>query len=96
MVYDSRKRSAIGTMPTPQDFRAQATGIGSTILASRNTGAARAQRVANSCDPQCAKRLPDGYPTPMPELCPPDQNGGDDRRDRRVYDQQRYTHQPAQ
>lgn len=31
----------------PADFKAQATGIGQTLAASRTTGQARAQRVAS-------------------------------------------------
>lgn len=92
MSYDSLKTNKIGSLPTPQDFRAQATGTGPTVLDSRFTGAHRAQRVANSCDPACAKMLPDSYPRPMTEACPMDPNGGGERSSQRVYEQQAYTH----
>lgn len=92
MAHDSLKTAKIGSLPTPKDFRAQATGTGSTTLESRYSGLNRAQRVANSCDPACAKMLPPSYPSPMAELCPPDENGGSSRSSSRVYDQQRFTH----
>ena len=63
-MHDSRKTTKTGRIPSPQTFRAAATGIGSTFDASVMTGAIRAQRVANSCDPQCAKMLPRSYPAP--------------------------------
>ena len=61
----SRKSVVTGTVPTPEDFRASTTGIGSSYAASLATGATRAQRVANSCDTQCAQMLPRSYPRPM-------------------------------
>lgn len=63
-MHDSRKSTMTGRIPSPQEFRAAATGIGQTLEASERTGAIRAQRVANSCDPQCAKMLPNSYPSP--------------------------------
>jgi hypothetical protein len=60
----SRKAMQTGTIPSPEDFRASTTGIGATLAASQRTGAIRAQRVSDSCDPQCAKNLPRSYPRP--------------------------------
>ncbi len=92
MVYDSRKKVATGTIPSPTDFRGQATGVGQTTLASRRTGIARAQAVADSCDPSCARLLPDSYPARTPEFCPPDPNGGAERSSSRIYDLSTKTH----
>lgn len=63
-MRDSRKTIATGTIPSPQAFRAAATGSGQTLAASERTGAIRAQRVSDSCDPTCAKHLPNSYPRP--------------------------------
>lgn len=92
MAHDSLKTNKIGSLPSPVEFRGQATGTGSTILRSRYTGEARAQRVANSCDPACAKMLPDSYPAPMTGMSPMDPNGGAERTNTRVYEQQAHTH----
>lgn len=67
-MRDSRKSLQTGTIPTPQDFRAAATGIGQTLGASRRTGSIRAQMVADSCSPKCSKTLPDSYPPAYPGL----------------------------
>ncbi len=48
----------------PADFKAQATGIGQTLAASRATGQARAQRVAS------------GAPAPGNPVCQTRVNGG--------------------
>ena len=48
----------------PAQFRAQATGIGQTLVASRTTGQARAQRVAS------------GAPAPGNPVCQTRVNGG--------------------
>lgn len=48
----------------PAQFRAQATGIGQTLAASRTTGQARAQRVAS------------GAPAPGNPVCQTRVNGG--------------------
>ena len=48
----------------PAQFRAQATGIGQTLAASRTTGQARAQRVAS------------GAPAPGNPVCQTKVNGG--------------------
>jgi hypothetical protein len=66
MPCDYRKTAIRGTIPTAQDFRAQATGAGATILASRNSGMARSQRVVDGCDTQCQQMLPKSYPSPTP------------------------------
>lgn len=53
----------------PEQFRAQATGIGQTREASLVTGGMRAQRVVD-CMPQAARAaLPasSGYPEPLPD-----------------------------
>lgn len=65
MRPDSRKALQTGTIPSPMDFRASTTGIGQELAQSVRTGAIRAQRVADSCDPQCAKNLPRSYPRPL-------------------------------
>jgi hypothetical protein len=48
----------------PQQFRAQATGIGQTRAASLATGSARAQRVVDQTDPACMSVVPvaEGFP----------------------------------
>lgn len=66
MSCDFRKTLKTGTIPSPRDFRAVATGTGQSLEMSERSGAIRAQRVANSCDPQCAKLLPPSYPSPYP------------------------------
>ena len=49
-----------------RDFRAQATGIGQTLDASRMTGSMRAQRVID-CAPRDQQRVADrSYPKPQP------------------------------
>lgn len=52
----------------PENFRAQATGIGQSLEASRRTGAARAQRVVDQTPPGCMKAVPaaEGYPARTP------------------------------
>ena len=51
-----------------RDFRAQATGIGQTLSASRATGAMRAQRVID-CAPRDQQRVADrSYPKPSPVM----------------------------
>jgi hypothetical protein len=67
-MRDSRKKLQTGTIPSPQAFRAAATGIGQTLSASERTGSIRAQTVVNSCSPECVKTLPDSYPPAWPEL----------------------------
>jgi hypothetical protein len=49
----------------PAAFRAQATGIGMTVAASRATGGSRAQRVVDQTDPACMSVVPEaeGYPS---------------------------------
>lgn len=61
----SRKAMQTGTIPSPEDFRASTTGTGASYAASLASGAIRAQRVVDSCDPQCAKNLPRSYPRPL-------------------------------
>jgi hypothetical protein len=53
----------------PMNFRAQATGIGQTCRASRMTGAARAQRVADEIPAGRRDCVPaaEGYPPANPE-----------------------------
>jgi hypothetical protein len=48
----------------PESFRAQATGIGSSIGASRITGAMRAMEVVEHTPPHCRRATPaaEGYP----------------------------------
>jgi hypothetical protein len=51
----------------PEDFRAQATGIGQTARSSRFSGAMRAQKVVDSMDADdCRDLVPaaEGYPQP--------------------------------
>jgi hypothetical protein len=48
----------------PQQFRAQATGIGMTRTASLATGSARAQRVVDQTDPQCLAAVPEAEGLP--------------------------------
>lgn len=54
----------------PMNFRAQATGIGQTTRASRMTGAARAQRVADEIPADCRACVPEaeGYPPASPAM----------------------------
>jgi len=49
----------------PQQFRAQATGIGQTRSASLMTGGMRAQRVVDQTDPACRAAIPsaEGFPS---------------------------------
>lgn len=49
----------------PANFRAQATGIGQTCGASRNTGAMRAAEVVEHMPPSQRRAVPaaEGYPT---------------------------------
>lgn len=49
----------------PARFRAQATGIGQTRMASEMTGAARAMEVVDHMPPHCRAAVPaaEGYPT---------------------------------
>lgn len=56
----------------PKQARAQATGIGMTRTASLVTGGNRAQRVVDSCPPECFARTPEneGYPARTPETPP--------------------------
>lgn len=87
MPCDYRKTAIRGTIPTAQDFRAQATGVGATILASRNSGMARSQRVVDGCDTQCQQMLPKSYPSPEPMMAEMmgkygDGNGGEHRTSR--------------
>lgn len=60
----SKKALQTGTVPSPENFRATTTGSGASLADSQRSGAIRAQRVADSCDPQCAKMLPRSYPRP--------------------------------
>ena len=64
MACDYTKRLQSGQIPSPRNFRAQATGVGVTVEASEHTGLMRAQRVADECSPACAKMLPRSYPAP--------------------------------
>jgi hypothetical protein len=66
MACDYTKRLQSGQIPSPRTFRAQATGVGQTVERSEHTGMMRAQRVADSCSPECAKMLPRSFPTPRP------------------------------
>ena len=54
----------------PEQFRAQATGVGQSQRMSRMTGAMRAQRVIDSVPPECRAAIPpaEGYPTPVAPL----------------------------
>lgn len=54
----------------PAAFRAQATGIGMTAAASRQTGGNRAQRVVDQTDPACMAVVPEaeGFPARSPTL----------------------------
>jgi hypothetical protein len=56
----------------PMNFRAQATGIGQTTRASRMTGAARAQRVADEIPAGCRPCVPEaeGYPAASAGMAP--------------------------
>ena len=49
----------------PADFRAQATGVGMSLGASRRTGAARAMEVVEHMPPAQRRAVPaaEGYPT---------------------------------
>jgi phospholipase/lecithinase/hemolysin len=49
----------------PADFRAQATGIGQSLSASRSTGAARAQRVADTIPDRAAVPEAEGFPAAL-------------------------------
>jgi len=53
------------TAVDPQQFRAQATGIGMTRTASLMTGRGRAQRVVDQTDPECLAAVPaaEGLPS---------------------------------
>lgn len=52
----------------PEQFRAQATGVGVTRARSQATGAMRAQRVADCMSPKTRAQVPEaeGYPAPTP------------------------------
>jgi hypothetical protein len=54
----------------PEQFRAQATGVGVTRGRSQATGAMRAQRVADCMSPKTRSQVPEaeGYPAPTPEM----------------------------
>lgn len=56
----------------PQQFRAQATGIGMTRSASLATGSSRAQRVVDQADPACLSFVPEaeGLPARTPDMPP--------------------------
>lgn len=56
----------VGTIPSAQRFRAQATGIGQTRQASERTGLARSQCVID-CAPAKQRAHAIGYPAPTPE-----------------------------
>jgi len=64
MACDYTKRLQSGQIPSPRNFRAQATGVGQTIERSEHTGMMRAQRIADECSPECAKMLPRSFPAP--------------------------------
>ncbi len=70
MACDYTKRLQSGQIPSPRNFRAQATGVGQTIERSEHTGMMRAQRVADSCSPECAKMLPASFPAPNRGMMP--------------------------
>lgn len=89
MPCDYRKTAIRGTIPSAQDFRAQATGVGATINASRMTGMARSQRVVDGCDTKCQQMLPKSYPEPIPMMAEMagkygDGNGGEHRMSRAI------------
>lgn len=52
----------------PEQFRAQATGVGNTRTRSALTGAMRAQRVSDCMSPEVRAAVPEaeGYPAPTP------------------------------
>jgi hypothetical protein len=51
----------------PEQFRAQATGVGVTRACSAITGSLRAQRVVECMSPKTREQVPpaEGYPPPM-------------------------------
>jgi hypothetical protein len=56
----------VGSLPTPECFRAQATGIGQTREASERTGLQRSQAVINCAPPrQRRNHAANGYPGPV-------------------------------
>lgn len=65
----SPAHTAPGYATPPEQFRAQATGIGQTREASLHTGARRAQRVADCMTPAARAALPasSGYPPARPD-----------------------------
>lgn len=54
----------------PEQFRAQATGVGVTRSRSEMTGGLRAQRVADSIPADCRAKVPEaeGYPPATPSM----------------------------
>lgn len=57
--------SALNTDEYRRRFRNQATGTGTTLVASEQTGAMRSQRVIDGA-PRDQMRAAQGYPTPHP------------------------------
>jgi len=67
MACDYRKGER-PTIPDPIDFRAQATGVGSTLRDSKASGMWRSERIVANATPeqqQCLIRS--GYPRPYPD-----------------------------
>lgn len=60
----SSESGMVGSLPTPECFRAQATGIGQTREASEMTGRRRAQAVID-CAPRRKNGAANGYPAPL-------------------------------
>jgi hypothetical protein len=56
----------VGSITTPECFRAQATGTGNTLERSEMTGRLRSQRVIDCAPPgQRRNARANGYPPPM-------------------------------
>lgn len=56
----------VGSLPTPECFRAQSTGIGQTRQASESTGLRRSQAVIDCAPPgQRRNGKANGYPAPV-------------------------------
>jgi hypothetical protein len=66
---DYTKTSPNGSIPDPERFRAQATGIGQTVKRSKISGMMRSERVASETPEHARKFLkPNGYPKPLGEM----------------------------
>ncbi len=57
----------VGSIPTPESFRAQATGMGNTRAESERTGRMRSQAVID-CAPKGQRHAGNGYPAPNPMM----------------------------